>query len=288
MSVRNAPASFISGSEIGQRLPFKYGVFQRDVLQFGSFLTVCDDCTIVVAATQFRGVIELNGSPVVTGHWPLGEYCSFCPGDRVAGSSELKTVVEVLRLNPGLIDKFLGDEVLAMSSALLFRRIRCRMPLLVQSIWQQLRVALDEPDPAPRTAELCVELLLVRLLEDELATSTQPASVHLPAVREAIAYINKNLGEPLDLKSIAGAAGLSAFHFSRLFRTLCGTTVYRFVLQRRLELAAHRLQHGSLSISEIALETGFSSQSHLTTAFRQKYGVTPAAFRQMTGMARSQ
>lgn len=286
MSVHDAPATFVPGSEIVQLMPFKYGVFQRAILPRGSFATTSDHYTIVVATTPFQGSLELDGEAPMNGNWSLGEYCSFCPGDRITAVSKLSTVVEALLLNSRLIDTFLNDEVLGTSNALASGWFHRRIPVMVRSIWQRLRIAADEADPVrSRTAALCVELLLVRLLEEQMSSSSQPAIAHMPAIREAIGYIETNLSEPLDLKSIAAVAGLSPFHFSRVFRTSCGTTVHRFVLERRLELASQLLQQGTLSISRIALEAGFSSQSHLTTAFRQRYGATPAAFRQQTGMA---
>jgi AraC-like DNA-binding protein len=286
MNVYDENMTFASGSEIVSRLPFKYGKFERCTLAQGDISAVCDDYKVVVFTSQFHGSLVLNSDKPLTDRWSLGEYCIFCPGNRISGRSEFNTSFEVLHLNSELVEKFIKDEIVAASGTILSGWARRKMPLLVQSIWQRLRSVMDEAHPAPSSvAELCVELLLVRLLEDQLSTGKAPANaVHMPTIRETIHYIDNNLGEPLDLKSLSAAAGLSEFYFSRVFRAACGTTVHRFVLERRLDLASQLLQQGQLSISRIALEAGFSSQSHLTTSFRHRYGVTPAAFRQLTGI----
>jgi AraC family transcriptional regulator len=98
-------------------------------------------------------------------------------------------------------------------------------------------------------------------------------------LRRATDYIEAHLDEALSLLTLAEEAGLSAVHFAREFKRLTGSAPHQYVLGRRLEQASAMLTQGDWSISEIALNVGFSSQSHLTTAFRRVYGITPAAYR---------
>jgi AraC family transcriptional regulator len=67
--------------------------------------------------------------------------------------------------------------------------------------------------------------------------------------------------------------------FARRFRATTGHPPYRYVLRRRVERAAALLRATDTSISEVALATGFSSQSHFTSAFKQPIGTTPSAYR---------
>ena len=99
------------------------------------------------------------------------------------------------------------------------------------------------------------------------------------AVLKVESYIAGNLDGDLSLKVLAEQAGLSPFHFARLFRTVTGRTPHRYVMERRVEGALSLLRDGVLSLSEVALECGFASQSHFTTVFRQHIGVTPARYR---------
>lgn len=91
-------------------------------------------------------------------------------------------------------------------------------------------------------------------------------------------YINRHIGRIIRLSELAELANLSQFHFTRVFRRKMNATPMRYVLERRVE-AAKRMLAGTESLASIALDTGFSSQSHLTTAFKAATGVTPAAFR---------
>jgi AraC family transcriptional regulator len=91
-------------------------------------------------------------------------------------------------------------------------------------------------------------------------------------------YIEERLGEELHLEDLAAVCDLRPRHFSSLFRETFGTTPYRYVLERRLERGARLLATTAHDITEIALQTGFSSQSHFTTAFRRAYGLTPARY----------
>jgi AraC family transcriptional regulator len=79
--------------------------------------------------------------------------------------------------------------------------------------------------------------------------------------------------------TLAAEAGMSPAHLSRGFKRAMGRSVHQYLLGRRVEWAAALLGGTEHSIVEIALETGFSSQAHLTTAFQHKFRTTPAAYR---------
>lgn len=91
-------------------------------------------------------------------------------------------------------------------------------------------------------------------------------------------HIEERLAEDLRLTELAALCGLGPRHFTDLFRRAFGMTPHRYVTQRRLVRAAGLLSSNACDIVEVALRTGFSSQSHFTTAFRQAYGVTPSRY----------
>jgi AraC family transcriptional regulator len=99
------------------------------------------------------------------------------------------------------------------------------------------------------------------------------------AVRRAIEYIHANLAEEVRLADIARAAGLSTFHFARVFRNATGVTPYRYFLQARVERVKSFLLESEDSLAAIAAEAGFSDQSHMSNVFRRLTGMTPGAFR---------
>ena len=102
-------------------------------------------------------------------------------------------------------------------------------------------------------------------------------------LRQAIALIDHHLSDEEEgrvaLRGVAGAVRMSYFHFSRAFKQSMGMTATNYIAERRIERAKRMLEETDLPISEIALRSGFSSQSHFTTAFRRLAGATPKVFR---------
>jgi AraC family transcriptional regulator len=92
-------------------------------------------------------------------------------------------------------------------------------------------------------------------------------------------YIEFNLRTSLTVAELAGIAGASPSHFSRMFRAACGESPHRYVRKRRLDLAERLIAGSQLSLADIALEAGFSDQSHLNRVMRVERGWTPAQYR---------
>ena len=99
-------------------------------------------------------------------------------------------------------------------------------------------------------------------------------------MNRVVDHIQAHLAEPLDLERLAAIACFSPFHFHRLFRAWMGETLQAFVHRLRLERSAQLLLFDRWrSISEIALDCGFSSSSTFARAFRGAYGVTAGEWR---------
>jgi AraC family transcriptional regulator len=99
-------------------------------------------------------------------------------------------------------------------------------------------------------------------------------------VERAVHYIAERLQDPLTVAEVAKAAGLSEFHFHRIFAAVCGESVGRFITRRRLEHAALRLAYEPhVSITDIALGSGYSSSSNFTKAFSAYFGCSPSRVR---------
>lgn len=108
--------------------------------------------------------------------------------------------------------------------------------------------------------------------------STPPlASDPLPAV---VAWIEQQLDQPLTLEQVAARAGLSPYHFSRLFTARMGRSVIAHVRGRRLVRGARRLcDEPDLKLVDLAFDCGFESQEAFTRAFKRLFGVSPGRFR---------
>ncbi|MHA6686844.1 helix-turn-helix domain-containing protein [Mesorhizobium sp. A556] len=123
----------------------------------------------------------------------------------------------------------------------------------------------------------------VRLLRAYSSTyNALPNTDHVIApyrLRRTVDFIEAHLGEDIGLAEIAAAAGLSAFHFSRGFKTAVGCSPYQFLIRRRIDKAQELLAGDDLTISQIALICGFSSQQHLTSTFARHVQDTPSRVR---------
>lgn len=81
------------------------------------------------------------------------------------------------------------------------------------------------------------------------------------------------------LAALAASLSISPYHLARTFRAVTGCTIHRHVVRARLTLALDRLADSSLTLSQIAADVGFSSHGHLTSAFRQVFGLAPSTLR---------
>ncbi|MCI0487984.1 MAG: AraC family transcriptional regulator [Blastocatellia bacterium] len=104
-----------------------------------------------------------------------------------------------------------------------------------------------------------------------------------PVYRErsnkVIKAIIRNPGDNWTTQSMADLAGISAFHFHRIFRALTGETMFAFLQRRRLLRAIELIDEGGFTLTEIALECGFDSGSSLSRAFRKHLGCSPTEYR---------
>jgi len=100
----------------------------------------------------------------------------------------------------------------------------------------------------------------------------------------AVAHVLRaRFAEPSSLGELAAATGYSVFHACHVFRATTGTTIHGFRRELRLRHALARILDGDEPLSDVALATGFASQSHLTNRFRARFGITPARARTRDG-----
>lgn len=99
------------------------------------------------------------------------------------------------------------------------------------------------------------------------------------ALRRVRDYIDGRLSDTISLDALAGVAELSRCHFARAFKQSVGTSPHAYVMQRRLERAERLLAETDLSLCQVALDSGFSDQSHFSSCFRKSFGASPRSFR---------
>lgn len=135
-------------------------------------------------------------------------------------------------------------------------------------------------------SELLIQSLLrsiaMMVYRHDPATMQETAErIHLsPArLRRVIDYVDACISDQISLDDMAQVAGLSSFHFSRVFKLATGETPYQYLSMRRLNLARRLLARGGASLVDVALHCGFANQSHFTAAFTRETGMSPGKFR---------
>lgn len=106
-------------------------------------------------------------------------------------------------------------------------------------------------------------------------------SYYLERVQRGVDYIEQRLDEDVALGDVAKAAGISQWHFQRLFKSLTGETLKTYIRARRLAASLERLLTTELRILDIALLAGFESQEAFARAFKQAFGMTPQRYRSL-------
>lgn len=99
-------------------------------------------------------------------------------------------------------------------------------------------------------------------------------------IGEAVTYIEEHFLQPITLQAMADKAYLSTRQFQRVFTRNYHTTPMDYVIRKRLDYSCTLLRHPNLSISQVALESGFRDQNYYARQFRKVYNCTPSEYRE--------
>jgi AraC family transcriptional regulator len=141
----------------------------------------------------------------------------------------------------------------------------------------------ESSHPCALYSETLVHALALRFLlhgswsEHTLNSSVEPLPPRI--LRRIRDRIEAELDTELSLASLAKESGYSRAHFLRMFRAATGLTPHQYVLERRLSTAQQLLREPKMSLADIALKCGFSSQTHMNDVFRKRLGFTPLEYR---------
>ena len=139
---------------------------------------------------------------------------------------------------------------------------------------------------SPLVARACACLSACALTEDA-GTVWEELGVRLAAqamarVTRTVRMIERHPEARLSLAGLAQAAGLSPYHFLRVFEQVTGTTPHRYILATRLREAATRLAADSGKVVDIAFDCGFGDLSNFNRTFRAEFGVSPRAYQRQS------
>ena len=113
---------------------------------------------------------------------------------------------------------------------------------------------------------------------DEEARSGSPSLPNYK-LRQITDWMAAHVAEDFSLDRLAAQAGLSKFHFQRLFKNALGVSPSRYQINLRMSLARRLLRETKMSIVDVALEVGYADPSHFAKLFRREIGLSPSDYR---------
>lgn len=143
------------------------------------------------------------------------------------------------------------------------------------SLAREARRLLLAPHPDLLALEQCA-LGFVALAQPQIERAHRPAPVAIAKVLDLIA---EQFHQPLTLQQLAAAYGQNELRFLRDFSRAIGLTPHAYLVEVRLQAARRMIEHTGLSLADIALDAGFTHQSHMGSAFRKFLAMTPSQYR---------
>ena len=122
--------------------------------------------------------------------------------------------------------------------------------------------------------------VLTKILSNGTVVTNKASVIH-KSVKNAISYITSNPGADINLNELARKYNLAPAYFSKLFHQNTGITFKKFLNSRRIEYARKLLKDNDLSVTEAALESGFSTHSQFVAVFKSLTGMTPSEYRKL-------
>jgi AraC family transcriptional regulator len=153
----------------------------------------------------------------------------------------------------------------------------------LDSLMEQLRDELTRRQASPLLVQGVAQIIAVHLarnygVADEESHGSSPS---LPGfkLRQLTDWMAEHVSEEFSLERLAARAGLSKFHFQRLFKTAVGVSPSQYLIDLRMNEARRLLRETKKSVIDVALEVGYANPSHFAQLFRRQTGLSPSDYR---------
>jgi AraC-like DNA-binding protein len=214
------------------------------------------------------------------------------------GTSEISMPGQVVVLHPDEVhdgyaatQEGFGYRQLYVEPALIFEAVQtmgphpCSLPFVRTPVTVSGKLAAAIIGAFEGTREpLAIDSLIVQLAEGLMQADSScqhvppPRYLDVVALKRARQYLDAQKTRVVHSSELEAVTGLTRYELARQFRVMCGTSPYRYLLMRRLDLAREQLAQNR-SLVEVALEAGFADQAHFSRMFKATFGITPARYR---------
>jgi AraC family transcriptional regulator len=148
---------------------------------------------------------------------------------------------------------------------------------------ERLRDELTRRQASPLLVQGVAQIIAVHLARNygETGEESRSSSPSLPGykLRQITDWLAEHVAEDFNLAQLAAQAGLSKFHFERLFKAALGVSPSRYHINLRMNEARRRLRETKMSVVDVALEVGYADPSHFARLFRRETGLSPSDYR---------
>ena len=279
----NVPVRWKMQDLIDQRQPFRRGT---------ASIPICDACKLIgkgssvlhghqhfimTLITQGQGIQTLNGKEI-----PFGKDDLFLlsPADFHSNTLIDCEGYEYYRLcfSYKLLDSRLSG-LFAADKLPLHLHLSPESAAYITAIFSQLAEESENGEDRPghnaylqALAEQILILVLRQLPPSQAATPSTP-------VNKALGYVHDHFHEQISVADAAAVAGYTPNYFNSCFRSQIGLPFGEYLRNMRLNYAENLLRASAMPVTEIAYESGFSSLSHFSRSFRERYGCAPQEYR---------
>lgn len=261
-------------------------------------LVASDAVLIIVNLQPTRNIRRANGVAIHRGALGRGDVWIVGPGTSLESTWDMPSDELHLHCPVSTLCAFeRGDDALRLLLESAHSQSVVARERAVVALADSLSPADLECSPLVQSFQRAIATAMVSIVIHQLhskvsASHRRPmarSSAHEPVVSSPMLpawrlervfnYVENHLHERVSLPDLAQASGLSRMHFAALFRAATGLSPAEYVLDRRIARACEGLLDAGNAIVDVALACGFSTQSHFTTVFKRKHGITPNVWR---------
>jgi AraC family transcriptional regulator, L-rhamnose operon regulatory protein RhaS len=216
-----------------------------------------------------------------------GEVYVTRPGERHGGLGAIMHPCELYWVHvripaSGVMSGLTARQTRSLASG--FGRITTRAFAGSPVVGECFAAMLAEHARGDANAEIAARALLHQLLVTVLRSHERQESRHVSAlVSEAIDWMGAHLAEEFSIDDVADAVGLSVSQLHQRFVDEVGFTPADYRMTQRMKRAKQLLRERQRSITEIAMDLGFSTSQYFATAFKNRVGMTPRTYRRFAG-----